>query len=129
MVVYTELKQFRAAEDMIPDLLERCLSGFAPSHPERVTVLNNAAAVYSSDGKHEEAERLLHDCVVTARQSFPAGHPTLVAVLRNYAEVLRRLNRSDEAALFREESNVISASALAKTDHWYEALPQDNRSR
>lgn len=75
MVVHKDLKYFRAAEDMIPILLERCLSRFGPSHPERVTVLNNAAAVYSSDGKYEEAERLLRDGLARRQEVFSSGPP------------------------------------------------------
>jgi tetratricopeptide (TPR) repeat protein len=117
MVLHSDLKQFRAAEDMIPDLIARCLSRFGPSHPERLTVYNNAAAVYFADRKYTEAERLLKDNLAAARRLYPPGHPTLAAVLMNYSEVLRRLHRTEEATVYREESNIISASALAKTDH------------
>jgi hypothetical protein len=81
-----------------------------------VVLLNTAAAVYLADRKYEEAEALLRDAVA-AGSCLPAGDPVMIQVLRNYADALERLNRGDEAARMRAESDVISVKALPKSSH------------
>ena len=106
---YQKLKDFRKAEEAIPEALELAASRFGPDHPERLTLLNNAAVVYVAEKKYQQAELLLREGTELGRQRFPQGHPLLTAVLRNYAYVLAKLNRPDDASRVWIESETLLA--------------------
>ena len=109
IVIHQELREFREAEELIPEALRLALISFGPEHPERMILLNNSAGVYLAERKYAEAEALLHEAADIGRRRLPAGHPILNNVLRNYSYALERLHRTDDAARARAESQVLLA--------------------
>jgi nephrocystin-3 len=109
VVAYNQLKAFRQAEEIIPEMLRLAEWQFGVNHPERAVVLNDAAAVYVAEKKYGQAEPLLREAVTVAKQRFPAGHPLVTNTLLNYCVVLEKLNRKDEAAHNRAEAQVLRA--------------------
>jgi tetratricopeptide (TPR) repeat protein len=107
MVVYVKLKAFRQGEELMPHLLALGESVFGHNHPQRVILLNNAALFYVAEKKYTDAEALLHEAVDIARYGLAVGHPIIRSSLLNYSYVLAKLNRTDEAARVRAESDVV----------------------
>lgn len=126
MTVYARLKAFRQGEEFMPHLLALGESTLGHNHPERVMLLNNAAAFYVAENKYSDAEPLLHEAVDIAHNVIAAGHPIIRTLLLNYSYVLAKLNRTDEAARLRAESDVVrvgsSRDALVNSTP---AKPQD----
>lgn len=109
IAIYQELRQFREAEQIIPQALDLALTWFGPDHPERMILLNNCAGVYVGEKKYAQAEALFHEASEIGRLRLKAGHPLLNNVLLNYSYVLGKLNRKDEAARAKAESEVLLA--------------------
>jgi tetratricopeptide (TPR) repeat protein len=109
VVAYTELKMFKSAEPIIPQMLRLGLSRFGPTHPERVILLNNAAALYIAEKKYAEAEPLLEEGVALSKRVFPSADPRTQHMLEGDAYVLAKLNRREEASIARAESQVLRA--------------------
>ena len=109
VVIYVKLRDFKRAEQMIPEMLEASVSRFGANNPERAILLNNAAGVYIVQKRYSEAEPLLREGVEIYRRNFSLGHPALNNLLRNYSYVLDKLNRKEEASLARAQSQVVSA--------------------
>jgi tetratricopeptide (TPR) repeat protein len=107
LVVYTKLKAFMQGEELMPHLLALGESVFGHNHPENVILLNNAAAFYVAEKKYGDAEPLLREAANIARHQLAAGHPITTSTLLNYSYVLVKLNRTDEAARVRAESDVV----------------------
>jgi hypothetical protein len=93
MMVCTRLKAFRQGEELVPRALALGESLFGHSHPERVILLNNAAAFYVAEKKYGDAEPLLREAIDIAHHCLAVGHPTIRNTLLNYSYVLARLNR------------------------------------
>jgi hypothetical protein len=74
-----------------------------------VILLANVASVYIAEKKYKQAEPLLEECVKLSGRVFPAGHPVFRNILKTYSFVLAKLNRSDEAARARAQSEVLLA--------------------
>jgi len=110
LTVYDKLKAFRQGEELMPYLLALGESVFGPNHPERVILLNNAAVFYVTEKKYGDAEPLLREAADIARHQLAAGHPLTRSTLLNYSYVLAKLNRKNEAARVRAESDVVRAS-------------------
>jgi tetratricopeptide (TPR) repeat protein len=109
IAILKELRAFQEAEQIIPEALKLALILYGPDNPERMFALNNSAGVYLAEKKYVQAEALLHEAIDIGRCRFTAGHPLLNNVLRNYAYALEKLNRKDEAARIRAESQVLLA--------------------
>ena len=109
IVIYVKLKDFKRAEQMIPEMLQSSVSRFGANNPARAILLNNAAGVYICQKRYSEAEPLLREGVEIFRRHFSLGHPALRNLLRNYSYVLDKLNRKEEASLARAQSQVFSA--------------------
>jgi len=107
MRVYTKLKAFREGEELMPHLLVLGESVFGHNHPERVILLNSVAAFYVAEKKYGDAEPLLREAADIARHQLVTGHPITRITLLNYSYVLAELNRKDEAARVRAESDVV----------------------
>ena len=110
LMVYAKLKAFRQGEELMPHLLALGESVFGHNYPERVILLNNAAAFYVTEKKYGDAEPLLREAADIAHHQLAAGHPLTRSTLLNYSYVLARLNRKDEAARVKAESDVVRAS-------------------
>jgi Flp pilus assembly protein TadD len=109
IVILKERRAFQEAEQIIPEALKLALILYGPDHPERMFLLNNSAGVYLAEKKYAQAEALLHEAAGIGSCRLTAGHPLLNTVLQNYAYVLDKLNRKDEAARARAESQVLLA--------------------
>jgi tetratricopeptide (TPR) repeat protein len=109
VVAYNELKAFRQAEEMIPEMLRLAESQFGANHPQRAIALSDAAAVYTAQKKYGLAEPLLREAVAIDKRHFPAGHPLLRNTLLNYSYVLEKLDRRQEAACGRAEADILLA--------------------
>jgi tetratricopeptide (TPR) repeat protein len=104
-----QLKLFREGELAAHEMLRMGEAQFGNDHPERLVLLNHAAALYVAEKKYQEAEPLLTQAVQLAKQLYPAGHPVVSKMLDDYSFVLKKLNRNSEAAIARAESNVVLA--------------------
>jgi len=111
MMVYTKLKTFKQGEELIPHVLALGESLLGHNHPERVILLNNAAELYVAEKKYGDAEPLLREAVDIAHNVLAVGHPITRSTLLNYSYVLAKLNRKDEAARVRAESDVVRAGS------------------
>jgi tetratricopeptide (TPR) repeat protein len=130
MKVYAKLKAFRQGEELMPHLLALGESVFGHNHPVRVLLLNNAAVFYVAEKKYGDAEPLLREAADIARHQLAAGHPITRKTLLNYAYVLAKLNRKDEAARVRAESDVVRVgSARDALVNPTLTKPQDRRIR
>jgi len=107
MMVYTKVKTFKQGEELIPHVLALGESLLGHNHPERVILLNNAAELYVAEKKYGDAEPLLREAVDIAHNVLAVGHPITRSTLLNYSYVLAKLNRKDEAARVRAESDVV----------------------
>lgn len=112
IVSYVKSKAYRRAETLIPKMLAVSASQLGPNHPDRVTLLGNAASVYVDERKYEQAEAPLKEALELGERVLPRGHPALRNILRTYAFVLERSNRVEEASRLRSESQVILASSM-----------------
>jgi len=110
LTVYDKLRAFRQGEELMPHLLALGESVFGHNYPERVILLNKAAVFYVTEKKYGDAEPLLREASDIARHQLAAGHPLTRSTLLNYSYVLAKLNRKDEAARVRAESDVVRAS-------------------
>jgi tetratricopeptide (TPR) repeat protein len=130
IIVYAKLKTFKQGEELMAHLLALGESVFGHNHPERVILLNNAAAFYVAEKKYGDAEALLREVAYIAQHQLAAGHPITRSTLLNYSYVLAKLNRKDEAARVRAESDVVRAG-LARDAQVNPTLtkPQDRRTR
>jgi tetratricopeptide (TPR) repeat protein len=111
MMVYAKLKAFRQGEELMPHVMALSESLFGHNHPERVILLNNAAALYVAEKKYGDAEPLLREAADIAHHQLAAGHPMTRSTLLHYSYVLAKLNRKDEAARVRAESDVVRAGS------------------
>jgi tetratricopeptide (TPR) repeat protein len=122
IIVYARLKAFKQGEQLMPHLLALGESVFGHNHPGRVILLNNAAAFYVAEKKYGDAEALLREASDIAQHQLAAGHPITTSTLLNHSYVLAKLNRKDEAARVKAESDVVRVDpTLTK--------PQDRRTR
>jgi tetratricopeptide (TPR) repeat protein len=126
--VCTSLKAFRQGEALIPQMLALSDSLFGRNHPERVSLLNNAAAFYVAEKRYGDAELLLHDAAEIARHQLAPGHPRTRSTLLNHSYVLRKLNRKDDAARARAESEVVRAAPARDALFDQRPTPLQNRS-
>jgi hypothetical protein len=110
MMVCARLKAFRQGEELAPRLRALGESLLGHIHPERVILLNSVAAFYVAEKKYGDAEPVLREAAEIAQHQLAAGHPITRKTLLNYAYVLARLNRKDEAARVKAESDVVRAS-------------------
>jgi tetratricopeptide (TPR) repeat protein len=108
--VCARLKAFRQGEELTPRVLALGESLLGHNHPERVILLNEVAAFYVAEKKYGDAEPLLREAAGIAQHQLAAGHPITRTTLLNYAYVLTRLNRKDDAARVRAESDVVRAA-------------------
>jgi tetratricopeptide (TPR) repeat protein len=109
VVAYEKLKCFQQAEEIVPEMLKLGESRLGANHPQRVILLNNAAAVYIAEKKYTQAEPLLREAVALSKNDFLAGHPLVRNKLLSYSYVLENLNRYPEAARYRAEAEVLLA--------------------
>jgi tetratricopeptide (TPR) repeat protein len=107
MKVYEQLKNFKQGEELMPYVLALGESVFGHNYPERVILLNNAAAFYVAEKKYGDAAPLLREAIDIAQYGFAVGHPIISTILSNYSYVLAKLGRKDEAARVRAESDVV----------------------
>lgn len=130
MAVYVKLKAFKQGEELMPHLLALGESVFGHNHPERVILLNTAAAFYVAEKKYGDAAPLLREAIDIAQHGLAVGHPIIRNTLLNYSYVLAKLGRKDEAARVRAESDVVRAG-LARDAQVNPTLtkPQDRRTR
>jgi tetratricopeptide (TPR) repeat protein len=130
LMVYAKLKAFRQGEELMPHVLALGESVFGHNHPRRVILLNNAAAFYVAEKKYGDAEPLLREAADIAHHQLAAGHPITRSTLLNYSYVLAKLNRKNEAARVKAESDVVRASPSqgVLVDPTREA-PVDRRAR
>jgi tetratricopeptide (TPR) repeat protein len=109
VAAYDKLRDFRQAEEIIPEMLRLAESQFGANHPQRSIALSDAAAVYVAEKKYSLAEPLLREAVAIGKRRFPAGHPLVRTALLNYCYVLEKLDRKQEAAQSRAEAQVLLA--------------------
>jgi hypothetical protein len=122
MMVYAKLKNFKQAEELMPYVLALGESVFGHNHPERVILLDNAAALDVAEKKYGDVAPLLREAVDIAQHGLAVGHPMIRTTLSNYSYVLARLGRRDEAARVKAESEVVRVNpTLTK--------PQDRQTR
>jgi tetratricopeptide (TPR) repeat protein len=119
MLIYTRLKFFREGEELMPHMLAHGESRFGRNHPERVVLLNNAAALYTAEKRYEAAEPLLREAVEVSRRNFPSGHRLSRDTLLNYSYVLAKLNRKEEAAVARAEGEVVRAESMNQSGNGF----------
>jgi hypothetical protein len=117
VVAYAKLKELRQAENIIPEMLKLGESRLGVNHRQRVTLLNNAAAVYNIEKKYSQAEPLVREAVAVSKNDFPPGHPLVRSTLLEYSYVLEKLNRKPEAARYRTEAQVLLAFPRWRTRH------------
>ena len=107
--IITQLKRFGEAEQAAREMLRLGEVHFGKDHPERLVLLNHAAALYMAEKKYAQAEPFLAEAVQLSKALYPAGHPVVSKMLADYSLALEKLNRNSEAAIARAQSGVLLA--------------------
>ena len=100
---------------------KRVLGG---EHPNTLSLANNLAATYQSQGKYAEAERIQLDVLATTKRV-----PNTLSLANNLAETYMLQGKYAEAKMIRELSPANTQQTLAELEHSQQSSSSDHQRK
>jgi serine/threonine-protein kinase len=88
----------KGAGVLFEESLRICLDAHGELHKNTLNSLNNLAALYAKQGKHDKAEPLYEELLEKSEKIFGENNPKPLAYANNLAALYFRQGRNDEAA-------------------------------
>ncbi|KAJ7244007.1 hypothetical protein C8J57DRAFT_1476969 [Mycena rebaudengoi] len=95
--IYYDSGNFRRAQELCADLLEKAKSSLGAEHPDTLTIMGRLAITYWSLGKFSEAEALQVAVLEKRKPTSGSEHPETLKAMGNLAYTYHDLGKFSEA--------------------------------